>query len=105
MAGPVNGVVGGIEGQVMNMHGGLVLLDDLFFFQVIELDEAIVITSGGQEPLVVRVKDHLLHESLVSVAAELVSSFSLFPIKDLDPGEGFEVVDIVDRAGATDCQQ
>ena len=105
MAGSINGVVGGIDGQVMNMHRGLVLLDDLFLFQVIELDEAIVISPARQQPLVFRVKDHLFHESLVSVTAELVSLFSLFPIKDLDPGESLEVVDIVDRASTPDSQQ
>ena len=48
VAGCVNRVERFIDSEVMHVHGGLLLLDDVAFLQVQELDETVMVATGCQ---------------------------------------------------------
>ena len=100
----VDRVGGAVQGEIVNVHWCFVLRHDLSCFEVEELDEAVVVSPGGQQPLAVRVERKLLDQALKCVSWEFMGSLTFAPVKHFDSCHSPEMIDVIHRSHATDCE-
>src|SRR5262245_34094271 len=100
VAGQVNRLRLLAERQVVDMHGDLLLAEDLLRLEVKEQHEAVVGAAGAEQPVAAGVEGQSLDEPLEPAAGQLVGALALLPVEHLDADGAVQVVDVADPADA-----
>ena len=94
-----------VHGQLVDVHGSFVLLDQLAGLDAVEGDESSVVPAGCEQPVASRIELDLLDQTFQLIVFDRVELLAFLPVENLDARWASEVIDVSDLAYAASGQQ